>query len=177
MDREQKRLISELHVKYYDVMIQYAIRKTGIPETARDAVQEVFLLAILRVDELAEHPNPAGWLFKALYYTISRELELAHNREEISLEELSHEIPEQNDDPGLQSVLPDGLSPQDREILIMRFERQMNCAEMAEMLGISHSACRKRLSRAMTRLKKILKNEKRVSHFGLLNGYISRGVN
>jgi len=177
MEQEHIRIISELHSKFYDAMIKYALRRTGVPEIAQDMVQEVFQLAVLKINELAEHPNPAGWLFKALHYTITREMELTHYHEEISLEELPLSTPDNSHTPGLDEYLPEDLSESEREILILKFEKQLKYTEMAEILGIKPSACRKRLSRATAHLKKILENEQKMSQNGLLNGYISRGVN
>ena len=56
-------------------------------------------------------------------------------------------------------VLPDGLSKTDKEILYLRYEQNMNCAEIARYLSISHDASRARLCRAKGHCIKLLSKE------------------
>ena len=70
---------------------------------------------------------------------------------------LSDELPAKDDlSAGLSEVLPAGLSQEDQDILRMKYEAQLNHTEISNQLGISETACRSRLSRALARCKKIL---------------------
>ena len=59
-------------------------------------------------------------------------------------------------------ILPDSLaiSAKDREILLLRFEKKMDHPDIAEYYGISESASRKRLSRALKNCRKFCAKEK-----------------
>ena len=53
-------------------------------------------------------------------------------------------------------MLPRELSEADKEILILRFEKQMEYDELAEKLGITDFAARQRVSRAVRRMRKLM---------------------
>ena len=57
----------------------------------------------------------------------------------------------------IRELLPDALSDKDREILLLRFEKKMDHPDIAEYYGISESASRKRLSRALKNCRKLMK--------------------
>ena len=58
-------------------------------------------------------------------------------------------------DLGLKNldVIPRRLSPQDREVLLWRFEQGLDYDEIAEHLGISETGCRSRVSRSVRRCR------------------------
>lgn len=56
----------------------------------------------------------------------------------------------------LEEMLPKQLSQSDREILMWRFEQNMDYDEIAERLGISEVGCRSRVSRAVKRCREFL---------------------
>lgn len=47
----------------------------------------------------------------------------------------------------------DGLDPEDREILVLRYFEKLSSAEAAEVLGLEKEAARKRYRRALRRLR------------------------
>lgn len=51
------------------------------------------------------------------------------------------------------------LKPDDREILVLRYLEQLEVAEIAEVLGISHTAVTSRHYRALQRLRSLVGNE------------------
>lgn len=61
-------------------------------------------------------------------------------------------------DSGLSELLPAGLSPEEQAIIRMKYETGLD----PNRLGISEAACRSRLSRALSRRKKLLKKQKRL---------------
>ena len=53
----------------------------------------------------------------------------------------------------LAETLPRQLSPQDREVLLWRFEQGLDYDEIANLLGISEVGGRSRVSRAVRRFR------------------------
>ncbi len=51
------------------------------------------------------------------------------------------------------------LSPTDREVLVLRYLEQLSAAEVAAILRISEDAARKRVLRALQRMRKLLKDQ------------------
>lgn len=59
----------------------------------------------------------------------------------------------------LDELLPKGLLPKEREILILLFEEQLSYEEIAQRLGISVLNCRTRAFRAKAHYKELLAKE------------------
>lgn len=167
------KLIEALHEECSPKMIQMAFRATGDYHLAQDLVQETFLTATLKIDQLVSHQQPYLWLYKTLYYILQREQSRAYHSREFELIEGAHaskgDISEK-----LEYMLPKGLSDDERELLILRFDNNWSFEQMAEYLGISQVACRKRMSRAMEHCKKLLEKIDLVSQKPGLTGLSKR---
>ena len=145
--------IEALYKKEYRTLIRIAYRLTGSMECAQDSVHETFLLAIFHQRELRTHPKPGAWLKVALRNVICNERRLKA-REDVPLDD-AFSIPTQPAAP-LGDLLPSQLQAEERQILIWRFEEQLSYQEMAKRLGISETLCRKRVSRAIARCRRLL---------------------
>ena len=154
MNENRSEFIHQLHIKFYRRLIRTAYRETGDMETAADLVQEVFMLATLHYDTLRTYDAPEAWLHLTLHYQVLNQRRMTSRRSEVPL---SDELPAKDDlSAGLSEVLPAGLSQEDQDILRMKYEVQLNHTEISNQLGISETACRSRLSRALARCKKLL---------------------
>ena len=153
MPRNGNNLIEELYRQEYNRLLRTACRLTGDRTLAENMVQETFLLAVLHQKELASHPKPGAWLFQALRKLIWNEQRSA-SRQDLPLDEVA-EVPA-GSLPPLEELLPSGLGPEERALLIWRFEERLSCGEIAERLCISEAACRKRISRALARCRRLL---------------------
>lgn len=146
-----------LYQKMYDKMYSVASRLAGNDETAKELVQDVFVLALSRREQLFDHPNPEGWLMKVLVNLIKNERR-RHSRFDIPLDEL-FETPSTGQTSSLEEMLPVKLSKADKQVLIWRYEERMEYREMADRLGITEAGCRSRISRANERCRKLMKEE------------------
>ena len=150
---------SFLHLLYttqYDKLTKAAYRMIGDIESAQDLVQQVFLLALVRQKELSAHPVPEGWLMLALHNLVKNERRKQKNHPEVPLDDIVG-LANQESPVSVEDILPNELSPEDREILTWRYDRQIEYEEMAERLGISESGCRSRVSRAIANCRKYMK--------------------
>jgi len=148
---------ASIYDQEYDRLIKTAYRMTGDRELAHDLVQDTFLLAIFHHNEFIEHPKPAAWLYLTLRNNILNERRRFVHKE-VSLEEI-YDIPAKVGESSLDEALPKQLKNDDRKILIWRYEQRMSYSEMSELLGISETACRNRVSRAIARCRKYMKND------------------
>ena len=162
--------IVALHRKDASAMLRYAYRFTGDFYIAQDLVQETFLTAMLKREELQKHPAPRLWLFTTLRYKIMREMDKAYRKAECAPigeeAEAREQLPEK-----LEDSLPKGLSGKEREILILRFENEFSYEEIAEKKGIAQAACRQQLSRAVKHCRTLLAEEKTMSQSPCLTGF------
>lgn len=58
-----------------------------------------------------------------------------------------------------EDLLPSRLPPEDRQVLIWRFDQQLSYREISLRLGISEPGCRSRVSRALERCRRLMKEE------------------
>lgn len=156
MNEDRNEFIHQLHMKFYRRLIRTAYRETGDMETATDLVQEVFVLATLHYDKLCTYDAPEAWLHLTLHYQVMNQRRLTARHNEVPLTE---DIPLEGDvNAGLAELLPAGLTQEEQTIIRLKYESQLNHAEISNRLGISETACRSRLSRALAHCKILLNN-------------------
>lgn len=161
--REQSEKVEELYIKHSKQMVQIAYRHVGDEGLAKELVHEVFIRAMSKanVNDFCEHPNPFGWLLKALDNVIRNEQDLAYHKQEVPLEDIQEYLSTSSVDPALpmSALLPEGLTEEERKLILLRFEDNLSFAELAERLGIKEAACRKRVSRAVHKCRMLLIEE------------------
>ena len=157
METNQKHLIEHLYLEMYDMLLAYARSAVDEESLAEEAVQEAFLIACRKSDELSRSPNQKGWLVKALKYTIcnmkrsraaasrilstyltTRMSEASFSEDKISLEVLYENMADLEEFKLIKEMAIDGKSH----------------LEMAQRRGITVSACKKRVQRAKELLQK-----------------------
>lgn len=136
-------LIHTLYLQLYEKLFRVAYRMMGSSESAEDLVQQTFLLALFQGEALRAHPCPEGWLMKALHNLAINERRRTARRQEIPLDTLFDQAAGEASPP-LAETLPRQLSPQDREVLLWRFEQGLDYDEIANLLGISEAGGRSR---------------------------------
>ena len=136
----------------YADLLRYALAVTGSPELAEDLVQETFLLAQEKIGDVLRSPNPRGWLVRALRNIIGN----AMQRKRLLMEKIVPDavIDAQTDQVLCVSDLYAGLIDQEAlTLLIWVYCEDMTCQEAADRLGITRSACKKRIQRAKEALR------------------------
>lgn len=164
MTTEQINFLDALTEKYQSRMVQLTFRRIGDAELANDIVQEVFLTACWKIDEVYYHQNPAGWLFATLNYLTKREMRKVYHAAEVPL---MADIPSKDNtiELPMENYLPDGLTEQERIILLWRIEEERTFDEIAEMRGITPVACRKQISRAMAKCRQLMQKDQEENFF------------
>ena len=158
MERNWDDWFTALYHEKYDKLYRVAYHLTGSVETGEELVQEAFLLAFIRGGKFWNHPVPEAWLMQTVN-NLARNENRRFSSKEISLE-TQFQLAAPETDPGIGELLPSRLPEKDREILIWRFEEQLDYREIADRLGISETACRSRVFRALERCRELLKEEK-----------------
>ncbi len=138
-----------------------ALRRVGDEHLAKDISQTVFAGLARKARALSSHPSLVGWLYTAVHYTAAsirrnefrrRAREHAAATTDASTGAMSDSI----DWNRLQPVIDDSLKAlpvPDRDILLLRFFKGMTFHQIASTTGLSEEAARKRVARAMERLR------------------------
>lgn len=126
----------------------------GRSEIAEEAVAEAFARALARRNGIA---HPLAWIYRTAFRLareeLRRERRLTERQNEVS--EPSSGIPSPDQTPELISALRT-LSPNQRAVVVLRFEEDLPVSEIARLMGISPATVRVHLHRGRTRLRKLL---------------------
>jgi RNA polymerase sigma-70 factor (ECF subfamily) len=151
---ESRALVHRLIGSHYEPLYRYARRLTGSAAQAEDFVQETFLVALERLDQLIEPDRAASWLRTTL-----RNLFLATLRREkrrsggIDFDTvLAPSEPSRDDLLDLPQALGQ-LSEEFRVPLILFYVDHLGYREIADQLGLPIGTVMSRLSRAKAALK------------------------
>jgi len=156
---EIRRIIHE----FYQPVYRYAFRLTGSAADAEDLVQETFLMAYSRSDQLRDEAKAGAWLFGILRgcvgkYFRRRRPALAGNVQ-LDLDRLPATLPDEPlDQQQLQAALQE--LPEDfRRVLLMFYFEDLSYLEIAAALDLPIGTVMSRLARAKTHLRQKLKAE------------------
>lgn len=149
-----------LYDKYVKKIYDFIYFKTFHKETAEDLASQTFLKAVENVQKF----NPDKGTFSSWLYCIARNTVIDYYRThkvEANIEDI-FDLAEENDILGdldrkanLEKVKSHlaGLTPEQREVLIMRVWQEMSYLEISEVLGKSEESCRVLFSRTLMKLK------------------------
>lgn len=160
------RAMNRFFDAFFDRVHAYATRLLRDSALGEDLTQEAFLRMHGALDRLDPDRDPTPWVFTIVTNTIrdywrSRAHKAATRQ--VSLDE-AWEIPSNDGrlDPSDRiqreetaqavRVAIGRLSPADREILLLKTFRELDTAEVVDVLGITAEAVRQRHSRAVKRL-------------------------
>ncbi len=156
---------TELYERQKDRIFQLAYRLLGDRDRAADAVQETFTRAFAARASFRGEARPATWLFRIAYnLCLSR---LADRREkdqglgDRDWPEPSGRGPESGAERGEVSAEVRAalarLDEEDRRILCLRLEEDLDFKDLGEILECSPEAARQRYCRARKRLRDLLR--------------------
>jgi RNA polymerase sigma factor (sigma-70 family) len=143
-----------------------AVRRVGDEHLAQDVTQAVFLVLAQKPPRITSESGLPGWLFgvtcNASHQALRSESRLKRREKVFAMEHqearASQEISKQEWEemaPHLDLAVQ-ALSDEDRSAVLLRFYQQKSHADVAAALGVSEEAARKRVSRAVTKLREAL---------------------
>jgi RNA polymerase sigma factor (sigma-70 family) len=153
---------AELTRRYMGLVYSAALRQVRNEQLAQDVTQVVFANLARKAASIPEGTVLAGWLHRDTRYTALDFLRAEARR--LRREQQSVEMNATNSDPqaGWEEIRPlldealTKLSPADRDALLLRYFEQRDFAGVGAALGASAEAARKRVDRALERLREHL---------------------
>lgn len=159
-----------------------AVRRVREPGLADDVTQAVFLVLAQKPPRLRNESAFGAWLFRVACHACSRAIrtEARRRKHEKAFAMEHHESSEQMSQQEWDQLGPhldeavSSLSNEDREALLLRFYQQKNYSDVAKVMGVSEEAAKKRVHRAVARLREILtRRGVQVSAIGILTTGLS----
>lgn len=126
------------------------------PHEAEDAVQSVFVAAFRALPKFRGESSVQTWTLRIAYNECMSLLRQRNKRRSVSLEGI--QAPAENISLTERLALEQAvarLSAEHRAILSLYYWEEMTCERMAQVLGISVSAVKMRLTRAREALRRI----------------------
>lgn len=154
---QMDKFITDLYLRLYDFLLDYALSYLENFSQAEEAVQETFRIACQRRDALSASNRPEGWIVNTLKNVISnmRKTQNAANR--TLMRYLATQSPEENvteEFIRLEILYEDLAETEEWKLLKEMAVDGDSYLEMAQRRGISVAACRKRVQRARETLQK-----------------------
>jgi RNA polymerase sigma factor (sigma-70 family) len=152
----------ELVERHLNLVYSAALRRVGNDaHLAQDVAQLVFADLARKARSLASNVVLAGWLHRASRYAAAQLMRTNQRRQQREQEAVAmNDLKSESTDwailrPTLDDAL-DQLNQTDRDALLLRFFEQHSLAEVGLKLGTNEDAARKRVSRALDKLRAIL---------------------
>ena len=148
--------------EHFDAVARYCLRR--LPrEDAEDATARTFVVAWRKVEEMPAADAALPWLYRIASYEVST-IRRSIRRFRSLRSRLGGLAPSSSPNPdtivvrraeheALVAALA-SLRPADREVILLRSYEDLPTTEIAAVLGCSPEAARKRLSRALRRLRR-----------------------
>lgn len=156
-------MIEELYLKYHRELLGWCESMTGNLQTAEELVQETFLRAMLHESVLhnLQDYQCRSWLYrtmKNLYVDRFR-----HNRKEVIPEEFPESIIRPQEMEVVEwEMLLDSLPQEEGVIFHLRYMEGYNSSQIGQVLSLSPSTVRSKLSSARKHIKETLGGKKYV---------------
>ena len=145
----------------------YAVcrRELNSNEAAEDAAQAVFLLLAQKAKTLRAGPSLVGWLFQTARFVARNARTQAARRAHYEGAAAMQATLTPTEDAlwkDLEPLLNQSLAAlpaRDREGVLLRFFQGLTFAEMGAVLGLSEDAARKRVGRAVDKMRRFFERE------------------
>lgn len=166
MDRKTRQAkLARLFEEYFDKIMRYIVSRIGNTADAEDIAGEVFVKATASIDKYKERGLPIGaWLFK-----IAHNLVIDYQRRKSKIEfvpidgmqatgnEDTAKIAETNVEFDKVVKVLNQLTPDQRQIIELRFLGELSSEETGKILGKKGGTVRQVQSIALQKLRNILK--------------------
>jgi RNA polymerase sigma factor (sigma-70 family) len=147
--------------RHVDFVYCAALRQVRDPSLAEDVSQAVFVLLAQKAKSFRSGTVLVSWLFRTTRYIASRALrsEYRRQRREIEAAHMNPQIIASEGDQDWERVAPvldealATLPDKDRDAVLLRFISRKPFNEVGAQIGVSEDAAKKRVSRALGRLK------------------------
>ncbi len=155
--RDLEAEIERIYRDRYVALCRVATTVTGRIETAREAVQDGFALALTHRDEFRGDGSLEGWVGR-IVLRAALDVRRRPAPDPVGVDDPDHgaflwapELPHGDGDPALAAAV-ESLPPRQRQVVFLRYFADLANAQVAEMLGISPGTVSALLHQARTAL-------------------------
>lgn len=158
-EKDSQTAFAELVKRHLNLVYSTALRSTGAPHAAEEIAQVVFIILAKKAGRIRCSVVLSGWLYHTARLTAANYLRTETRRQKREQQaHMQSQLNETGSDPW-QQIAPllepamAALSEQDRNLIVLRFFEDKSSREIAGVLGVRESAAKKRVTRAVERLR------------------------
>lgn len=156
------RRFGVLYERYHEQIFLFIFKRMRDEEQAADVTSQVFLKAISNIRRYQFKGVPFNsWLYRIALNEVNQFFRDSKAQRHISIEssglyQLMDEVEEARDESQIQQMLGvlDGLSPDDLQMIELRYFEKMPFKEIADIYHISENNAKVRLYRILAKMKK-----------------------
>src|ERR1043165_1470949 len=156
---------TELVKRYVDLVYSAALRQVGGDvHLAHDVTQSVFIDLARKAGSLSGQRVLSGWLYTSAHYAAAKVVRTeqrwrAREQEANSMREILEQSASEPSWEELRPVIDEAmheLNQGERDAVLLRFFEKRQLGEVGAKLGVSEDAARKRVDRALEKLRALL---------------------
>jgi RNA polymerase sigma factor (sigma-70 family) len=178
--RNSEAAFEELVSRRAGFVYSAALRQVRDPHLAQEITQAVFIILAQKAGRISDKTNLTGWLFKTTRYAALAQMRAAAKRQRREQEaQMQSELQSTAPDPLWEQMSPlldealTTLGEKDRQAVLLRFFENKSLAEVGNNLGAGEDTARKRVSRALEKLRKFFSKRGVVSTTTIIAGVIA----
>ena len=150
--------LEQMYREMYPTLYAYALRILKDHALAEEAIQDTFCIACAKREQALSNPKPRGWIMLTLKHVMQNMLRTQRKVQRLLFLTAGEEHPAEAPELlGVDVLFGDVSDSEDFRLLKRIALDQCTIVELAQDLGISVEACKKRVQRARKRLQKKLK--------------------
>ena len=155
--KEERMTVEELVEEYSNMLFRICLVIAGNEWDAQDVIQDVFCRYIERAPAFRDSAHERAWLIKVAVNRCRDMHRFRLRHPQTDLDEISAycELPEQSEVLAALMKLPESL----KSVIYLHYIEGYKTFEIADMLGISLNAVKKRLERGRKALRLTLSDE------------------
>jgi len=162
VDHRSEEAFSTLVARHIHKVYSSALRQTQNPAQAEEVSQVTFVILARKAEKLPENTILTAWLFKTVRLTaltLRRSEQRRHSRETEAFMQLQPESSARADWDEIQPTIDAALSElteNDRAAILLRYMDGKTVGQVASALTVSEDAAKKRIHRALEKLRALL---------------------
>ena len=160
VDTQRNTFFEEIYDRYADKVYRKCLSFVKDQAKAEDFTHDIFLKLIVRVGSFKENSKFSTWLFSITYNYCMDQLRTSKKLAEdeltdgIDIIDDSDEISDIDMDAKRLREVLDGISVEERTILLMKYQDEFSIKDIADTFGLTESAVKMRLKRTREKLRK-----------------------